>query len=58
MRIVIEKKAEDEEDKPSSEYDEIDNPQPTKQELKELLDGLLFIPDISFDRPGDWSSCF
>ena len=36
MRIVIEKKAEDEEDKPSSEYDEIDNPQPTKQELKEL----------------------
>ena len=36
MRIVIEKKAEDEEEKPVSEYDEFDNPQPTKQELKEL----------------------
>lgn len=36
MRIVIEKKVDEEEDKPSSEYDEIDNPQPTKQELKEL----------------------
>lgn len=36
VRVVIEQKADDEEEKPTSEYDELDNPQPTKQELKEM----------------------
>lgn len=34
IKVVIEPKAGEEDDKPISEFDEIDNPQPSKQELK------------------------
>ena len=36
IRVVIEPKVFEEDDKPISEFDEIDNPQPSKQELKQL----------------------